>query len=235
MRKRGLEQKLTDAGLIVKDSGDIKKSEVRSKLSQKVAGTLKKKEKTLVIGGSHSIIHEELKGIKEVYDEFGLICFDAHGDLISSILSENSEIIGLSLENFVIIGVRDLTPFEKEGLENSSITVFTMEDIDKLGMVEVMKQALDLACSAVDGIHVSIDMDFVDIKDAPGVVQGEPGGISYREAHLAMEMIAESINLLSMDITEIDITKDISDITVKLAISLISSLLGKKLLKKSNH
>ena len=138
----------------------------------------------------------------------------------------------LSLENFAIVGIRDLTPEEKKLLETSSITVFTMEDVDRLGVAEVMRRSIDVACGGVTGVHVSIDMDFVDRKEAPGVVTAEPGGLSFREAHLAMEMIAESRRLLSADVTEIDPGKDPSGATAQLAVGLIASLLGRRLLTR---
>jgi len=232
IREQDLKKKLTDIGLKVKDYGDLKEHDTEEVVAEKINNVLKKKEIPILLGGPHSIIHAELDGLSRVYNEFGLICFDAHGDLVTSILATDREIMPLSLENFVIIGVRDLTKGEKKDLEDSSITVFTMEDVDKLGMLEVMKQALDLTCSGVDGIHVSIDMDFVDIRDAPGVVEGAPGGISYREAHLAMELIAESKLLISADITEINPQNDPSGITIKLAVSLIATLLGKRILGK---
>lgn len=232
IREQDLKKKLTDIGLKVKDYGDLKENDTEEVVAEKINYVLKKKEIPILLGGPHSIIHAELEGLSRVYNEFGLICFDAHGDLVTSILATDREIMPLSLENFVIIGVRDLTKGEKKDLEDSAITVFTMEDVDKLGMLEVMKQALDLTCSGVDGIHVSIDMDFIDIKDAPGVVEGAPGGISYREAHLAMELIAESKLLISADITEINPQNDPSGVTIKLAVSLIATLLGKRILGK---
>lgn len=201
-------------------------------LSQAVTTLLTQGVIPVVIGGPHSILHAELEGIRRIHDEFGMICFDAHGDLVTTILGDESIPMSLSLENFVIIGVRDLTEEESDRLEDSAITVFTMEEVDKLGMVEVVKQALDLACSGVSGVHISIDMDFIDMRDAPGVVEPEPGGISYREAHLAMELIAESKRLISMDITELHPSQDPAGVTVNLASSLIASLLGKRLLKR---
>ncbi len=230
IRDKGLQTRLTDMGLNITDYKDLAINSSEEKLAEFVSNILKKGEFPLVLGGPHAIIHAELEGISRAFNEFGLICFDAHGDLITSILSDPQDTLPLSLENFVIVGVRDLTRKEKELINTSSITVFTMEDIDKLGMLEVMQRSLDLACDAVDGVHISIDMDFVDRRDAPGVVCDEPGGISYREAHLAMELIAESKRAISADITEIDPAKDPSDTTIKLAISLIASLLGKKLL-----
>ena len=133
----------------------------------------------------------------------------------------------LALENFVIVGVRDMTPEEKRLIEASAITVFTMEDVDRLGMVKVMERSLEIAGAAVAGLHVSIDLDFVDGREVPGVAFAEPGGISFREAHLGMEMIAETRRLISADLSEIDPAKEGAP-----AAGLIASLLGWRLLDR---
>jgi arginase len=233
MRAAALAENLRGLGLELADDGDIgfDPGGADAAVADAVGRALAAGELPVVLGGAHSILHGELAGIGRFTDEFGLICFDAHGDLITIISAAAGQApLALSLENFAIIGVRDLTPTEKRLLEASPITVFTMEDVDRLGMVRVMERSLALAESAVAGLHVSIDLDFMDAREVPGVVQGEPGGISFREAHLAMEMIAETRRLLSVDVAEIDAAKESAAAAARVAVGLLASLLGRKLL-----
>lgn len=106
--------------------------------------------------------------------------------------------------------------------------MFNIDDVDKMGIVGVMNTALSVAGQATRGIHVSLDMAVADGKEAPGVWAPEPGGLNYREVHLGMEMIADSRMLLSAEICGINPTNDIRGLTAKFAISLIASLLGRK-------
>jgi ornithine racemase len=233
IREQGLGRELLDMGLEVADAGDLAGDDFDAALADAVAGALAAEELPLVLGGPHAILHGELAGITRQTSEFGLICFDAHGDLITTITSGHDQLpLTLSLENFVLIGVRDLSVDERRLLSNSPVTVFTMEDVDRRGMVDVMKQALDVALSAVEGLHVSIDIDFVDADEAPGALQAEPGGINYREAHLAMEMIAEKRALICADLAELNPEGDPEGRTARLAVSLLASLLGRRLLEK---
>ncbi len=231
LKKSGLLEKITQSGFNVSEEVHLNSSHNPDILSELITRQIKQHSIPLILGGTHSIILPELIGVANAVNEFGLICFDAHGDIVTHLLSNKSDHPCLGFDNHVIIGVRDLTSEEAKKLKKSSITVFTMEDIDRLGMVEVLNQSLKIALTAVDGIHVSLDMDFVDVKDAPGVATPEAGGISFREAHLAMEMIAETGKLISIDIVELAPSNDISNMTIKLGISLIGALLGKRLLK----
>jgi len=232
IREQGLGGELLDMGLEVVDGGDLDVSgEEDRPVADAVFSALSADETPVLLGGPHSVIHGELAGITRLTSEFGLICFDAHGDLITSITSRQDELpLTPSLENFVLVGVRDLTGDERRLLADSPVRVFTMEEVDRRGMVEVMGEALEVALSAVEGLHVSIDIDFIDDGEAPGAAEPEPGGISYREAHLAMEMIAETGGLISADVVELDPGRDPEGRTARLCVSLLTSLLGKRVL-----
>jgi predicted amino acid racemase/arginase family enzyme len=242
VREQGLGEQLLEMGLDVVDDGDLEiaaggvgEKAPDAPIAEAVFAALRAGETPLLLGGPHSLLHGELAGLTRFTPEFGLICFDAHGDLINTIAAGwEGAPLSLSLENFALVGVRDLSADERRLLEGSPITVFTMEEIDRRGMVEVMERSLEVALNAVDGLHVSLDIDFVDARDAPAAVEPEPGGINYREAHLAMEMIAESRSLLSADVTEIDPAHPAGPQTARLAVGLLASLLGRKLLRASS-
>jgi predicted amino acid racemase/arginase family enzyme len=235
IREQGLGRELLDMGIEVVDGGDLAGDDLDAALADAVGDALLAEEIPVVLGGPHAVLHGELAGITRLTSEFGLICFDAHGDLVTTITSvPGRPALTLGLENFVLVGVRDLSGEERRLLSGSPITVFTMEDVDRRGMVEVMEEALNVALAAVEGLHVSIDVDFVDAAEAPGAVEPEPGGISYREAHLAMEMIAETRRLISADLAELDPARDPAGRTARLGVSLLASLLGRKLLARES-
>jgi len=181
-----------------------------------------------------------------------MIWIDAHGDFNTEDTTLTGNIHGMSFaasvgrgtkslvgrmgksrvceSNCVLIGARDLDPLEREVLKNSEVTVFTMRDIDEKGMYDVMRRALKIACNGTDALHVSFDMDVMDPVDAPGVGTPVQGGMTFREAHLAMEMISECKNLRSLEVVELNPILDRQNVTGKLAIGLISSAFGKKIL-----
>jgi arginase len=136
----------------------------------------------------------------------------------------------ISPQNIVIVGARDIDQSEKDLLHTHAVHVFTMSDIDQRGISEVMRQALAIAGQHNDGIHLSLDMDALDPKEAPGVGTPVRGGLTYREAHLAMEMIADTGNLVSMDVVEVNPILDRENATALLAVELVLSALGKKIL-----
>jgi len=133
-------------------------------------------------------------------------------------------------QNIVLVGIRELDAQERKLVKKSGVHVFTMRDIDERGMREVMSDALKYAMDDTDGIAVSLDMDFVDPSDAPGVGTPVRGGVTYREAHLAMEMIADSDAMVSMEIVEINPVIDEHNRTALLGVELVLSGLGKKIL-----
>ena len=136
----------------------------------------------------------------------------------------------LEARNVCIVGARDLDARERKIIKQSGIHVFTMRDIDERGMRDVMAEALRFATDDADGVHVSLDLDFVDPEDAPGVGTPVRGGVTYREAHLAMEMIADSEAMVSLDVVEINPVIDLHNKTAQLGVELVLSGLGNKIL-----
>ncbi|WP_424357520.1 arginase [Methanocella sp. MCL-LM] len=205
----------------------------------------------LVIGGDHSIAMGTTAALSKHYKKIGLIWIDAHGDFNTEDTTISGNIHGMSFatsvgrgtkklvgrmgktcvceENCVLIGARDLDPLEREALKKSKVTVFTMRDIDEMGMHKVMKKAMKIACKGTDAIHVSFDLDSIDPGDAPGVGTPVQGGMTYREAHLAMEMVSECGKLKALEVVELNPILDSYNNTGKLAIGLITSALGKKI------
>jgi arginase len=136
----------------------------------------------------------------------------------------------LNPQRIVIVGARDLDPpGERELLRKNNVTVFTMSDIDRRGIADVMQQALVIAGQGNDGIHLSLDMDVLDPQEAPGVGTPVRGGLTYREAQLAMEMIADTGRLVAMDVVEVNPILDRENATALLAVELALSALGKKI------
>jgi arginase len=211
----------------------------------------------LVLGGDHSIAAGVAAGVAAHYrkdkKEIGYIWLDAHGDMNTPESSPSGNVHGMPLAtimgygppelvelmgfkpkaepgNIVIVGARDLDAQERKIVKKSGIHVFTMRDIDERGMREVMADALKYAMDDTAGIAVSLDMDFVDPSDAPGVGTPVRGGVTYREAHLAMEMIADTESMLSLEVVEINPIIDEHNRTALLGVELVLSALGKKIL-----
>jgi len=211
----------------------------------------------LVLGGDHSIAAGAISGVASHFrkekKEVGYIWLDAHGDMNTPESSPSGNVHGMPLasvmgygppeltelmgfkpkvepQNIVLVGVRDLDSQEKKLVKKSGVHVFTMRDIDERGMREVMSDALKYAMDDTAGIAVSLDMDFVDPSDAPGVGTPVRGGVTYREAHLAMEMIADSEAMVSLEIVEINPVIDEHNRTALLGVELVLSGLGKKIL-----
>jgi len=132
--------------------------------------------------------------------------------------------------NVCLVGVRDLDPKERRLIKESGVHVFTMRDIDERGMRDVMSEALKYAMDDAAGVAVSLDMDFVDPTDAPGVGTPVRGGVTYREAHLAMEMIADTESMASLEVVEINPILDEHNRTALLGVELVLSALGQKIL-----
>jgi arginase len=211
----------------------------------------------VVLGGDHSIAAGTLSGVaahfKKKEKKIGLIWLDAHGDINTPESSPSGNVHGMPLaaamgygamelvelsgfkpkvepQNISLVGIRDLDTQEKKLAKKSGVHVFTMRDIDERGMREVMSDALKYAMDDTDGISVSLDMDFVDPSDAPGVGTPVRGGVTYREAHLAMEMLADTEAMVSLEIVEINPVIDEHNRTALLGVELVLSGLGKKIL-----
>ncbi len=207
----------------------------------------------LVLGGDHSIAIGTIAGVAKHKKNLGVIWFDAHGDLNTGETSPSGNIHGMPLaaslglgharlvniagfapkvkpENVVIIGARDLDPGERELIKRIGIKVYTMHEIDRLGMTRVMEEAVAHVSKNTDGVHLSLDLDGLDPLHAPGVGTPVIGGISYREGHLAMEILAEADILTSAEFVEVNPILDRENVTARVAVALISSAFGDKLL-----
>jgi len=196
----------------------------------------------IVLGGDHSIAMGTLAGLKAARGEApGLVWIDAHSDINSPDSSPSGNVHGMPLwfalqrglalpEHTVQIGLRDVDAVEKANLRASGVAAFTMSDVDRLGMTRVMEEAIRIAGVGGRRIHVSFDMDGIDPSEAPGTGTPVKGGLSYREAHLAMEMLFESGQLGSIEMVEINPILDTRNQTAVLAVGLICSGLGKSIL-----
>ncbi len=219
--------------------------------------TLESGKVPIVLGGDHSVAAGTVAGVAEFYrrqnQKIGLIWIDAHSDINTPESSPSGNVHGMPLaaimglgppelanilsfspkvspENCVLVGVRDIDAIEKENIRKAGIEVFTMRDIDERGMRTVMEEALRMAGRGTAGYHISLDMDWVDPEDAPGVGTPVRGGATYREAHLAMEIIADGGRMLSFEIVEVNPVIDEHNRTAELAVELTLSAFGKKIL-----
>ncbi len=241
-----IRDKDTDTDKYVKEISQI--CESIYKAGKKV---VKKGHFPLFIGGDHSIAVGTVAAVTN--DEpTGLIWIDAHGDFNTPQTSPSGNIHGMPLaalvgeghkslvnvghpgakimpENVVMIGQRDLDPNERARLKKAGITVFTMRSIDEQGISSVANKAL-MKFIHLNRIHLTVDMDALDPVEAPGVGTPVPGGITYREAHLLMEILADSQKITSMDLVEINPILDIANKTAELAVELTLSALGKSIL-----
>jgi arginase len=211
----------------------------------------------LVLGGDHSIAIGSCSGVSSFFrkqkKKIGYLWLDAHGDMNTPESSPSGNVHGMPLaalmgygapelvellgykpkvepRNVAIVGVRDLDAKERRLVKESGVHALTMRDVDERGMREVMTEALRVASDDTDGIAVSLDMDFVDPSDAPGVGTPVRGGVTYREGHLAMEMIADSEAMVSLEIVEINPVIDLLNKTALLGVEMVLSALGKKIL-----
>ena len=133
-------------------------------------------------------------------------------------------------DNIAIVGLRSVDELERLNVRHTGVHPFTMRDIDERGLGNVMQEAIQLASAGTAGFHVSFDMDSVDPAEAPGVGTPVPGGLTYREAHLAMELICDSGALTSLELVEVNPVMDVANRTAILAVELILSALGKRIL-----
>lgn len=225
-----------------------------TKLADKVHEVVSNGKFPLVLGGDHSIAIGTLAGISDRYKSLGVIWYDAHVDLNTDATSPSGNIHGMPLavsiglgheelvnirgfapkvkpENIVIIGARSIDPGERELIKEQGIKVYTMHEIDRLGMTAVMEDAIQyLKSRKVDGVHLSLDLDGLDPLYTPGVGTPVPGGITYRESHLAMEMLEESGLITSAEFVEVNPILDERNKTADVAVALMGSLLGERLL-----
>ena len=211
----------------------------------------------LALGGDHSLAAGSVAGVASaLYDRgerIGLIWLDAHADIHTPTSSESGNIHGMPLahilghgdpelssisrakpavlsKNVALVGVRDLDPSEKRHVSEYGIRAFTMREIDERGLKAVMTDALSIALDGTAGVHVSCDLDWLDPYEAPGVGTPVPGGATFREGHLAMELISDSGRLLGIDLVENNPTLDLRNTTAELSVDLVRSLFGRKIL-----
>jgi arginase len=228
-----------------------------TKHAQLVVETLESGKVPVVLGGDHSVAAGTVAGVAEFYrrqkQNIGLIWIDAHSDINIPATSPSGNVHGMPLaailgigppelseifkfspkvnpQNCVLVGVRDIDSIEKENIHKAGIAVFTMRDIDERGMRVVIEEALRMAGRGTAGYHISLDMDWIDPEDAPGVGTPVRGGATYREAHLAMEIIADHSRMLSFEIVEVNPVIDEHNRTAELAVELALSAFGKKII-----
>lgn len=227
--------------------------------AQKVKGILEDERIPVILGGDHSIAIGTFSGVSSYFhdnsEEIGLLWFDAHADINTIDTSESGNIHGMPLaallgkgesalvnlcdfapklnpKYFAHVGARDLDLGEKQTIRSMGMqnNFFTMSDVDKRGMVECVEKALDIVSQAPGGYAVTFDVDILDPRFAPGSGTLVRGGITYREAHLALELVAERGGMRSFEIVEVNPTLDSGNVTVELAGELILSALGKTIL-----
>jgi arginase len=211
----------------------------------------------LVLGGDHSVAVGTVAGVSRYHrarnEKIGLIWIDAHADMNTPGSSPSGNVHGMPLaccigdgpdeltkifgyapkvapENVAIIGLRDVDRTEAQNVQSAGVRAFTMREIDERGLRAVMAEAVEVASARTAGFHVSFDMDSVDPAEAPGVGTPVRGGLTYREAHLAMELICDSGRMLGMEVVEVNPVLDSANQTARLGVELVLSALGKRIL-----
>jgi arginase len=228
-----------------------------TRLAQTVLKTYEEGKTPLVLGGDHSIAVGTVSGMSEAFrrrqKKLGLLWFDAHADMNTPETSPSGNVHGmpmaailghgakklthifdfapkLNAANVVMIGIRDVDRIERELVRTSGVHVFTMKDIDRRGIGTVMDEAISIVTNGTDGFSVTLDADFLDPIESPGVATPVRGGADYREAHLAMEMVADTRKMASFEITEINPILDEHNKTAHFGTELILSAFGKQIL-----
>jgi arginase len=211
----------------------------------------------IVLGGDHSLAAGSVAAaaahVRKNGKPIGLIWVDAHADMNNPASSESGNVHGMPLaallgtgpselahfggatpavlpRHTVLVGIRNLDEVEKQIVRGSKVHVFTMKEVDRLGIAEVMERAIAIASRGTGGFHVSYDLDACDPSVAPGVGTPVKGGLSYREAHVVMKMVAESKQMTSFDLVEVNPTLDIRNTSAELGTELALSALGKSIL-----
>jgi arginase len=210
----------------------------------------------ITIGGDHSLGVGSVSGVSRAWRDqgknIGLIWVDAHADINTPESSPSGNVHGMPVahilglgdrgfarlggyspkvqpRNTCLIGTRDVDQAEAVNLRKSGIRVFSMQEIDRFGMGACVEQAIDIASDATAGFHLSFDIDVVDPGAAPGTGTIKRGGLTYREAHLLMELAADSERLLGLDVVEVNPLEDVQNATAVIASELIASAMGKNI------
>jgi len=249
-RDPGTQKPATGTARYLRETADL-----TGELAETVAETVEGGQIPLVLGGDHSIAIGTLSGASQERS-VGALWLDAHADFntpettpsgnvhgmpLAAALGEGSfaerewaRAPGLVEENVAIVGLRSVDETEREALADSDVSTYTMSDIDERGVTDVVAEALDVVSRGVDAIHVSLDLDWLDPRGAPGVGTPVRGGVTYREAHAAMEQVArrhrESGLLGSLELVEVNPILDEHNETAELAVELAASALGKRIL-----
>ncbi len=232
-------------------------TETCTHLAEAIGGALRAGKFPIVLGGDHSIAVGTVSGasrhLRESGQKLGLIWIDAHTDMNTPDSSPSGNVHGMPLAcciglgpgplteifgfspkvspgNVALVGIRSVDEKERRNVQRSGVHAFTMRDIDERGMRPVMEEAIDYASAGTGGFHVSFDMDVVDPREAPGVGTPVQGGITYREAHLAMEMVCDAGRMMSMEVVEVNPVIDEVNRTAILAVELVMSAMGKRIL-----
>lgn len=224
---------------------------VNMELCRVVDGEIAKGCFPLVLGGDHSIAIGTIAGVLQHKKNLGVIWFDAHADINTPETSPSGNIHGMPVavsmgfgndrltaiggkgakldpKKFVMIGIRDVDPGERSRLRELGVNVFTMHEVDILGMAKVVEQAIEIATDGTDGVHLSFDMDVMDPIYATGVGTPVMGGLTYRESHLAMGLISEAKIVSSAEFVEVNTVLDNRNQTARMAVTLMSMLLGER-------
>jgi arginase len=228
-----------------------------ARVAAEVTAALDQQKLPVILGGDHSISAGSVSGVAQHYQQrneaIGVIWMDAHADMNTPATTPSGNVHGMPLacligdgpaelvnlcgfspkvdpRNVALIGLRDVDPLEARHVIATGVRAFTMRDIDERGMPAVMQEAIALASAGTAGIHLSFDMDSIDPVEAPGVGTPVRGGLSYREMHLAMEILADSGKLVSLEVVEVNPVLDIANRTADLAVEVLTSALGKKIL-----
>jgi len=226
-------------------------------VAEMVDGALEAGKFPLVLGGDHSIAVGTVSGASQHFhrrgEKMGLIWIDAHTDMNTPQSSPSGNVHGMPLaccigqgpqeltgifgyspkvypNNVALVGIRSVDGPERDIVRQSGVHAFTMRDIDERGMRAVFEDAIRVAGEGTAGIHVSLDMDVVDPREAPGVGTPVQGGITYREAHLAMEMLGDTGRMISLEVVEVNPVIDEANRTAILAVELVMSAMGKRIL-----
>lgn len=228
-----------------------------SRLAKAVEGALAAGQFPLVLGGDHSVAAGTVSGIARHFrkrkQRIGLIWVDAHADMNTPETSPSGNVHGMPLssligmgpdelvklggfapkvlpQNVALVGIRDVDQLEKPHIKASGVRAFTMRQIDERGLLHVMSEAIRIASEGTAGFHVSFDMDAVDPDEAPGVGTPVRGGITYREAHLALELVCDCKKMVSFEVVEVNPVLDVANRTAELAVELVMSAMGKRIL-----